>query len=111
MIRIRILPRDHRAGRRRPRKEDGEQGRGGAQWLRASGDGRGVPSRAVRSEPRRDGGGTDDSRGPEVESWFGADEGSDPALENEWPLLPFMALSDGAHAYVPLLSRGDGEGG
>ena len=39
-------------------------------------------------------------RGPEVESWFGAEEGSDPAIENEWPILPFMALSDGAHVYV-----------
>ncbi|KAI9054980.1 hypothetical protein LZ554_002123 [Drepanopeziza brunnea f. sp. 'monogermtubi'] len=38
------------------------------------------------------------ARGPEVESWFGAPEGVDPAVENEWPLLPFMALSDGAHA-------------
>ncbi|EKD18707.1 transporter Avl9 [Drepanopeziza brunnea f. sp. 'multigermtubi' MB_m1] len=38
------------------------------------------------------------ARGPEVESWFGVPEGVDPAVENEWPLLPFMALSDGAHA-------------
>ena len=37
-------------------------------------------------------------RGPEVEAWFGVDEGSDPAAENGWTLLPFMALSDGAHA-------------
>ncbi|CCU74301.1 transport protein Avl9 [Blumeria hordei DH14] len=37
-------------------------------------------------------------RGPEVEFWFGAPENSDPAIENDWPLLPFMALSDGAHA-------------
>lgn len=37
-------------------------------------------------------------RGPEIETWFGAEEGSDPAADNEWPLLPFMALSDGAHA-------------
>jgi hypothetical protein len=35
-----------------------------------------------------------------VESWFGAEEGTDPAIENEWPLLPFMALSDGAHVYA-----------
>jgi hypothetical protein len=40
------------------------------------------------------------NRGPEVEIWLGAEEGSDPATENEWGLLPFMALSDGAHAYV-----------
>ncbi|KAF5022624.1 hypothetical protein F66182_5324 [Fusarium sp. NRRL 66182] len=38
------------------------------------------------------------ARGPEVENWFGADEGSDPAADYDWPLLPFMALSDGAHA-------------
>ena len=38
------------------------------------------------------------ARGPEVEKWFGVEEGSDPAVEWDWPLLPFMALSDGAHA-------------
>ncbi|KAM0426149.1 hypothetical protein ACHAPT_008493 [Fusarium lateritium] len=38
------------------------------------------------------------ARGPEVEAWFGADEGSDPAVDYGWSLLPFMALSDGAHA-------------
>jgi hypothetical protein len=38
------------------------------------------------------------ARGPEVESWFGAEEGFDPAAEYNWSLLPFMALSDGAHA-------------
>lgn len=38
------------------------------------------------------------ARGPEVESWFGVPDGSDPAAEFGWPLLPFMALSDGAHA-------------
>jgi hypothetical protein len=38
------------------------------------------------------------ARGPEVETWFGAEEGFDPAVEYDWPLLPFMALSDGAHA-------------
>lgn len=27
------------------------------------------------------------------------EDGVDPALENDWSLLPFMALSDGAHAY------------
>lgn len=38
------------------------------------------------------------ARGPEVENWFGAEEGTDPAAEYGWSLLPFMALSDGAHA-------------
>lgn len=38
------------------------------------------------------------ARGPEVERWFGAPEGTDPAVDNDWSLLPFMALSDGAHA-------------
>ncbi|OHE98836.1 transporter Avl9 [Colletotrichum orchidophilum] len=37
------------------------------------------------------------ARGPEVEMWFGAAEGTDPAIEYDWGLLPFMALSDGAH--------------
>ncbi|GJC93994.1 transporter Avl9 [Colletotrichum higginsianum] len=37
------------------------------------------------------------ARGPEVEMWFGAAEGIDPAIEYDWGLLPFMALSDGAH--------------
>ena len=39
-------------------------------------------------------------RGPEIERWFGVEDGHDPAVENDWHLLPFMALSDGAHAYV-----------
>lgn len=38
------------------------------------------------------------ARGPEVETWFGADDGADPAADFGWSLLPFMALSDGAHA-------------
>jgi Transport protein Avl9 len=38
------------------------------------------------------------ARGPEVEKWFGVAEGRDPAVEYDWALLPFMALSDGAHA-------------
>lgn len=38
------------------------------------------------------------ARGPEVEKWFGVEEGRDPAAEWDWTLLPFMALSDGAHA-------------
>lgn len=38
------------------------------------------------------------ARGPEVEKWFGAPEDVDPAVKYDWTLLPFMALSDGAHA-------------
>lgn len=38
------------------------------------------------------------ARGPEVESWFGVKDGADPAADHGWTLLPFMALSDGAHA-------------
>ncbi|KAK0714824.1 transport protein Avl9-domain-containing protein [Lasiosphaeris hirsuta] len=38
------------------------------------------------------------ARGPEVEKWFGVDQDQDPAAEYDWTLLPFMALSDGAHA-------------
>ncbi|RYP91824.1 hypothetical protein DL770_002080 [Monosporascus sp. CRB-9-2] len=30
--------------------------------------------------------------------WFGVEEGRDPAVEWDWALLPFMALTDGAHA-------------
>ena len=37
------------------------------------------------------------SRGPEIESWFGVNDGHDPATDNDWSFLPFMALSDGAH--------------
>ncbi|KAJ5351462.1 hypothetical protein N7452_000436 [Penicillium brevicompactum] len=36
------------------------------------------------------------ARGPEIEHCI-ADDGTDPAIENDWSLLPFMALSDGAH--------------
>lgn len=37
------------------------------------------------------------ARGPEIEHWFGAGE-SDPTAENDWGLIPYMALPDGAHA-------------
>jgi hypothetical protein len=40
-------------------------------------------------------------RGPEIETWLGVEEGTDPAVENDWSNLPFMSLTDGAHAYVP----------
>ena len=39
-------------------------------------------------------------RGPEIEDWFGVEDGSDPSIDNDWSFLPFMALSDGAHAYA-----------
>ena len=38
-------------------------------------------------------------RGPEIESWFGVDDGADPVADNDWSFLPFMALSDGAHTW------------
>ncbi|KAJ5793840.1 Late secretory pathway protein AVL9 [Penicillium paradoxum] len=41
------------------------------------------------------------ARGPEIEHCI-ADDGTDPAIENDWSLLPFMALSDGAHLYDTL---------
>lgn len=44
------------------------------------------------------GGADEEYRGPEVESWFGTGEGHDPVVDYDWSLLPFMALSDGAHA-------------
>ncbi|KAA6409608.1 MAG: hypothetical protein FRX48_06220 [Lasallia pustulata] len=37
------------------------------------------------------------AKGPEIESWFGVEDGHDPATDNDWSSLPFMALSDGAH--------------
>ncbi len=51
------------------------------------------------------------ARGPEIESWFGVRDQIDPAAENEWSFLPFMALSDGAHAYdaYPAASNTDTE--
>ncbi|KAI9655561.1 MAG: late secretory pathway protein avl9 [Bathelium mastoideum] len=54
------------------------------------------------------------ARGPEVEAWFGVPEGIDPAADNDWPLLPFMALADGAHtstedfSYFTLRYAGNG---
>ncbi|KAJ5291658.1 hypothetical protein N7478_000909 [Penicillium angulare] len=36
------------------------------------------------------------ARGPEIEHCI-SDEGTNPAIDNDWSLLPFMALSDGAH--------------
>lgn len=37
-------------------------------------------------------------RGPEIEHCI-ANQGVNPATDNDWSLLPFMALSDGAHLY------------
>ena len=36
------------------------------------------------------------ARGPEVETWIGAED-RDPAVENDWQLLSSYALPDGAH--------------
>lgn len=39
------------------------------------------------------------ARGPEIEHWIGVPEGSeDPTLQNDWSLIPYMALPDGAHS-------------
>ena len=36
------------------------------------------------------------ARGPEIEHWLGAED-SDPTVDNDWHLIPYMALPDGAH--------------
>lgn len=52
-------------------------------------------------------------RGPEVEFWVEPAVGEQLAKKNYWSLLPFMALSDGAHtmledfSYFALLDKGD----
>ncbi|TKA82676.1 hypothetical protein B0A55_01480 [Friedmanniomyces simplex] len=63
------------------------------------------------------------ARGPEIEHWFGASSSSsssssspdgsfDPVEENEWHLIPYMALPDGAHqseeefSYFSLVYKG-----
>ncbi|KAK5415402.1 hypothetical protein LTR06_003452 [Exophiala xenobiotica] len=54
------------------------------------------------------------ARGPEVEFWIDP-AGDDLCKRNDWSLLPFMALSDGAHAmaeefsYFTLLNKGAGD--
>ncbi len=54
-------------------------------------------------------------RGPEIEHWFGAGDG-DPTDENDWHLIPYMALPDGAHqlaeefSYFSLVYKGGREG-
>ncbi|EMC96598.1 hypothetical protein BAUCODRAFT_69456 [Baudoinia panamericana UAMH 10762] len=37
------------------------------------------------------------ARGPEIEHWIGVPDDVDPAAENDWQLIPYMALPDGAH--------------
>lgn len=37
------------------------------------------------------------ARGPEIEHWIGCPPDSDPTAENDWHLIPYMALPDGAH--------------
>ena len=44
------------------------------------------------------------ARGPEIEHWFGAAGDSDPTVENDWALIPYMALPDGAHQLAEELS-------
>lgn len=52
------------------------------------------------------------ARGPEIEHWIGAPAGSDPAEDNDWGLIPYMALPDGAHSlteefsYFTLVHKG-----
>ncbi|SMR59271.1 unnamed protein product [Zymoseptoria tritici ST99CH_1E4] len=52
-------------------------------------------------------------RGPEIEHWIGASPESDPTAENDWHLLPYMALPDGAHqseeefSYFSLVHKGN----
>jgi len=56
-------------------------------------------ARSAASEVTRDeiSGLTFMRRGPEVEKWAGVSTG-DPVVQHDWSLLPFLALSDGAHA-------------
>ncbi|KAK3671560.1 hypothetical protein LTR78_008482 [Recurvomyces mirabilis] len=57
------------------------------------------------------------ARGPEIEHWIGVPEGSDPAIENDWSLIPYMALPDGAHqsdeefSYFSLVYKASSNGG
>lgn len=56
------------------------------------------------------------ARGPEIEHWFGSSSPSnDPASDNDWQLIPYMALPDGAHqseeefSYFSLVYKARGE--
>ena len=52
------------------------------------------------------------ARGPEIEHWIGAPPSRDPAEDNDWGLIPYMALPDGAHSlteefsYFTLVHKG-----
>lgn len=56
------------------------------------------------------------ARGPEIEHWIGSEPGRDPAEDNDWGLIPYMALPDGAHSlteefsYFTLVHKGREEG-
>ncbi|TLD04191.1 hypothetical protein E2P81_ATG10533, partial [Venturia nashicola] len=56
------------------------------------------------------------ARGPEIEHWIGAPPSRDPAEDNDWGLIPYMALPDGAHSlteefsYFTLVHKGREEG-
>jgi hypothetical protein len=55
------------------------------------------------------------ARGPEIEHWIGAPLGRDPAEDNDWGLIPYMALPDGAHSlteefsYFTLVHKGQSQ--
>ena len=57
------------------------------------------------------------ARGPEIEHWIGVAEGVDPAADNDWQLIPYMALPDGAHqsaeefSYFSLIRKSPGGSG
>lgn len=55
------------------------------------------------------------ARGPEIEHWIGDPPGHDPAEDNnDWGLIPYMALPDGAHSlteefsYFTLVQKAQG---
>ncbi|CZT19854.1 related to Avl9 protein [Ramularia collo-cygni] len=55
-------------------------------------------------------------KGPEIQEWIGAEDGIDPAAQNDWGLIPYMALPDGAHqseeefSYFSLVHKATGQG-
>lgn len=56
-------------------------------------------------------------RGPEISHWIGTPPSSDPTTENDWQLIPYMALPDGAHqndeefSYFSLVHKAAAAGG